>query len=64
MSHRSKGLTWYQLYLRIAKMCLGNTQKDRVQVKLGDRLYPVDLAFENSGQKAYLIVNGIEVINE
>ena len=61
MSHKNKGLTWYQLYLRIAKMSLGTAQKDRVQIKLGDNMYPVGLEFSDSGQVAYLVVKDLEV---
>lgn len=56
MSHKNTKLTWYQLYLRIAKMQLGNAKKQQVFVKNGDNLKPVNIEYDKNGTIAYLVI--------
>ena len=54
MPHKSKGLTWYQLYNKISKMQTGKTKTDRVVLHGPSGDTPVFLGFENDGETPYL----------
>lgn len=50
MSHKTKKLTWYSLFLRIGKMTLKDTKENLVQVRIGEKLYPAELEYSQSGE--------------
>lgn len=50
MSHKTKNLTWYSLLCRIGKMRINDAKQNIVQIRIDDKLYPVELEYTESGE--------------